>query len=362
MIIDKKKISDDQMPYIIAELSANHGGSIERAKQSIEKVAKTGVSAVKIQTYTPDTMTINSDLPDFLVKDGLWAGRTLYDLYSEAYTPFEWHKELFKHASDNKISIFSTPFDESAVDLLEELDTPAYKIASFEIVDIPLLKYIAKKNKPILMSTGMATLEEIENAVNTVRKETEADLLLFHCISSYPTVTADSNLNNLTKLKKKFGVHVGLSDHTTNNIASLTAIGMGAVAIEKHFKVDDKECGPDASFSLNLEQIQSLVKECNQAWMAKGGNDFSRSASEEQNLVFRRSLYFIKKLKKGQIIKESDIRRIRPGYGLEPKYLNKVIGEVLSRDVNRGEPVSLDILKSFNKKNSKWNYIDEQLL
>ena len=353
MIIDKKKISDDQKPYIIAELSANHGGNIDRAKQSIEKVAKTGVSAVKIQTYTPDTMTIKSDLPDFLVKDGLWAGRTLYDLYSEAYTPFEWHEELFKHASDNKITIFSTPFDESAVDLLEELDTPAYKIASFEIVDIPLLRYIAKKNKPILMSTGMAKVDEIENAVNAVRKETEADLLLFHCISSYPTVTEESNLNNLIKLKHKFGVHVGLSDHTTNNIASLTAIGMGAVAIEKHFKVDDKECGPDASFSLNLEQIQSLVNECNQAWMAKGRHDFSRSASEEQNLVFRRSLYFVKKIKKGQIVKESDIRRIRPGYGLEPKYLNKVIGQVLIRDVNRGDPVSFDILKSYDEKKSK---------
>ena len=346
MIIDNKKISETEKPYIIAELSANHGGNIERAKLSIEKVAQTGASAVKIQTYTPDTMTIKSDLPDFSVKNGLWAGRTLYDLYSEAYTPFEWHKELFKHAYDNKITIFSTPFDESAVDLLEELDTPAYKIASFEIVDIPLIEYIAKKNKPIFMSTGMASKYEIENAVKAVRKKTEADLLLFHCISSYPTVTQESNLNNLIWLKNKFGVNVGLSDHTTNNIASLTAIGMGAVAIEKHFKVDNEECGPDSSFSLNIKQINSLVNECNQAWMAKGNRGFSRSISEEKNLVFRRSLYFVKKLKKGHILTENDIRRIRPGYGLEPKYFDEVIGKVLYCDVDRGEPVSF---KNFQK-------------
>ena len=346
MLVDNKKISEIDKPYIIAELSANHGGNIERAKKSIEIVAKTGVSAVKLQTYTPDTMTIKSNLPDFRINDGLWAGRTLYDLYSEAYTPFEWHQELFEHAHAHGITIFSTPFDESAVDLLEGLGAPAYKIASFEIVDIPLLKYVAKKNKPIFISTGMASEAEIEYAVKTVRDETKADLLLFHCISSYPAATKDSNLNNLLWLKDKFDVLVGLSDHTTNNIASLTAIGMGAVAIEKHFKIDDEDCGPDSSFSLNIQQLEKLVHECNQAWMAKGSVGFSRAIAEEQNMVFRRSLYFVKSLKKGQMVSEDDIRRIRPGYGLEPKYFDDIIGKVLKCDVDRGDPVSLDVFSN----------------
>ena len=203
---------------------------------------RAGVSAIKIQTYTPDTMTINSNLPDFVVKEGLWSGRTLYELYSEAYTPFEWHEELFEHAKNCGITLFSTPFDETAVDLLESLGTPAYKIASFEIIDLPLIKYVARKNKPIFMSTGMASKNEIEDAVRVVRENSDADLLLFHCISSYPAITVESNLNNLTWLAETFGVEVGLSDHTTNNIAAVTAIGMGAVAIEKHFKLDNEEC------------------------------------------------------------------------------------------------------------------------
>lgn len=344
MLVGDQEISEINKPYIIAELSANHGGNIERAKQSIEMAAKTGVSAVKLQTYTPDTMTIKSNLPDFKVSNGLWAGTTLYDLYSEAHTPFEWHEELFKHAHAHGITIFSTPFDESAVDLLEGLGAPAYKIASFEIVDIPLLKYVAKKNKPIFMSTGMASVDEIEYAVRTIREETDADLLLFHCISSYPAKTKDSNLNNLLWLKNKFDVLVGLSDHTTNNIASLTAIGMGAVAIEKHFKLDEEKCGPDSSFSLNIQQLERLVHECNQAWMGKGGVDFSRASAERQNMVFRRSLYFVKNVKKGQAVSGGDIRRIRPGYGLAPKYFDDVVGKVLKRDVNRGDPVSFDVL------------------
>ena len=341
MIINERKIDESNKPYIIAELSANHGGDINRAKQSIAMAARVGASAVKLQTYTPDTMTINSSLPDFRVDDGLWAGRTLYDLYSEAYTPFEWHEELFKHANEHKITIFSTPFDESAVDLLESLKTPAYKIASFEIVDIPLIKYIAKKNKPIFMSTGMASEDEIENAVRTVRETTDADLLLFHCISSYPAVTQDSNLNNIKWLKNKFNVLVGLSDHTTNNIAALTSIGMGAVAIEKHFKLDNIECGPDSTFSLNIEQLEKLVNECDQAWTAKGAIGLNRSDSEQQNMVFRRSIYFIKNLKKGHKINESDIRRIRPGYGLSPKFFDDIIGKVLTVDVQKGERVTL---------------------
>ena len=344
MRVNKTIINLTSKPFIIAELSANHGGSIQRAKESITMAQKAGVSAVKIQTYTPDTMTINCNLPDFLVKEGLWAGRTLYELYSEAYTPFEWHEELFEHAKNCGVTIFSTPFDETAVDLLESLSTPAYKIASFEIVDLPLIKYIAKKSKPIFMSTGMASMSEIEAAVRVVRENSDSDLLLFHCISSYPAITADSNLNNLTWLAERFGVEVGLSDHTTNNIAAVTAIGMGAVAIEKHFKLDNEECGPDSSFSLTIDELSKLVNDCNNAWTAKGAISFNRSRSETQNLIFRRSIYFVKGLKKGQKISEQDIRRIRPGYGLAPKYFDDLIGRELVVDVNPGDAVTFDVL------------------
>ena len=271
----------------------------------------------------------------------MWAGRSLYELYTEAYTPYEWHEELFNHAKNCGVTIFSTPFDETAVDLLESLNTPAYKIASFEIVDLPLVKYIASKNKPILMSTGMASQTEIEEAVTSVRANGDCELLLFHCISSYPAVTEDSNLRNLNWLREKFGVEVGLSDHTTNNIAALTAIGMGAVAVEKHFKLDTNDCGPDSSFSLSVEELQSLVIECNEAWTAKGSFGFKRAHSEAQNMVFRRSLYFVNSLKKGQSISRNDIRRIRPGYGLPPKYFDSILGREVTKDVHPGEAVTL---------------------
>ena len=343
MIVNQISINKETNPYVIAELSANHGGDIKRAKDSITMAAKSGVSAIKIQTYTPDTMTINSNLPDFVVKGGLWSGRTLYELYSEAYTPFEWHEELFKHAKNCGITLFSTPFDESAVDLLESLGAPAYKIASFEIVDLPLIKYVARKNKPIFMSTGMASKNEIEDAVRAVRENSDVDLLLFHCISSYPAITEESNLNNLTWLAETFGVKVGLSDHTTNNIAAVTAIGMGAVAIEKHFKLDNKECGPDSSFSLSIDELSKLVNDCNDAWTAKGVVSFNRARSEAQNLIFRRSIYFIKRVKKGQKISKQDIRRIRPGFGLPPKYFDSLIGRELAVDVNPGDAVTFDV-------------------
>lgn len=344
MRVNQTSISREVRPFVIAELSANHGGDIERAKDSITMAAKTGVSAVKIQTYTPDTMTIDSNLPDFVVKKGLWSGRTLYELYSEAYTPFDWHEELFEHAKNCGITLLSTPFDESAVDLLESLGTPAYKIASFEIVDLPLIKYVARRNKPIFMSTGMASKNEIKDAVRAVRENSDADLLLFHCISNYPAITEESNLNNLTWLAETFGVEVGLSDHTTNNIAAVTAIGMGAVAIEKHFKLDNEECGPDSSFSLSIDELSKLVNDCNDAWTAKGAVSFNRASSESQNLVFRRSIYFIRSVKKGQKISEQDIRRIRPGFGLPPKYFDSLIGRELAVDVSPGDAVSFDVL------------------
>ena len=345
MIIDGKKIDESQRPYLVAELSANHGGSIERAKESIKAAARTGISAVKIQSYTPDSMTIKCNKKDFFISEGIWAGSQLYDLYKNAYTPYEWHEELFDCAKKENITLFSTPFDENAVDLLEDLDVPAFKIASFEIIDLPLIKYVASKNKPILLSTGMSSLEEIDEALKTIREISDQDVLLFHCISSYPTPTSESNLGNINFLKAKFGVQVGLSDHTTSNLAATLAIGMGAVAIEKHFKLDENECGPDSSFSLNIEQLTNLVIDCKSAWEAKGKKEFNRSKLEKDNLVYRRSIYFVKDLKKGEIIKKDDIKRIRPGYGLKPKYFNSLIGKVVTKNVERGDPLKWDLIE-----------------
>ncbi len=345
MIINGTKIDESQKPYLVAELSANHGGSIERAKQSIRAAAKTGISAVKIQSYTPDSMTIKCNKKDFFISEGLWAGSQLYDLYKKAYTPYEWHEELFNCAKKEKITLISTPFDESAVDLLEDLNVPAFKIASFEIIDIPLIKYIASKNKPILLSTGMSNLEEIDEALKTIREVSDQDVLLFHCISSYPTPTSESNLSNIKFLRDKFGVQVGLSDHTISNLAATVAIGIGAVAIEKHFKLDENECGPDSSFSLNIEQLSSLASDCISAWEAKGRTTFNRSNLENDNLIFRRSIYFVKDLKKGAIIKKDDIKRIRPGYGLKPKYFDSLIGKVVKKDVERGDPLKWEIIE-----------------
>lgn len=346
MLVNGQKIGNESQPFIIAELSANHGGSIERAKESIIAASKTGVSAIKLQTYTPDTMTIESSRKDFLIKEGLWAGKSLYELYKEAHTPFEWHEELFDYAKQLGITIFSTPFDESAVDLLQELGAPAFKVASFEILDIPLLEKIASTKKPIFLSTGMASKSEVKEAVEAIRRISDAGLLLFHCVSSYPAPTEDSNLNNMLWLKKSFNVEVGLSDHTTTNIAALTAIGMGAVALEKHFKLDNTECGPDSSFSLDINQLYNLVVECNQAWIAKGNEEFVRPKIEAENTVFRRSLYFVKDLQVGHIITENDIRRIRPGYGISPKHFSIVIGKAVKKSIKRGEPVTWESFKN----------------
>jgi N-acetylneuraminate synthase len=340
--INNRKIGESFYPYIIAELSANHGGSIERAKQSILAAKKAGVDAVKIQSYTPDTMTIDCDKEDFQIKEGLWKGTSLYNLYREAFTPYEWHKELFEYAAKIELTLFSTPFDESAVDLLEALDTPAYKIASFELTDLPLIEYIAKRNKPILISTGMGSLDEIEEAITTIKSCGNDQILMFHCISSYPAPTDQSHLLNIKLLASKFKVEVGLSDHTISGIASAVSIGLGVVAIEKHFKLDNDDCGPDASFSLLPAQLKELVEDSKQAWLAVGSKKFARSQVEKSNTIFRRSLYFVKDLSKGEVVTESDIRRIRPGYGLPPKYFKEIVGKKLIKSVERGDSVQWD--------------------
>lgn len=341
--INGVKIGQEYSPYIIAELSANHGGSINLAKESIRLAKENGASAVKIQTYTPDTMTIESKKADFLITEGLWEGYTLYDLYKDAHTPFEWHQELFRYSNEIGITLFSSPFDETAVELLRNLNAPAYKIASFELVDLPLIKRVAECGKPILMSTGMASISEVREALDTALRYGSGEVLLFHCISSYPALLKDSNLKNIEFLRKEFGVEVGLSDHTLSNLAATISIGMGASAIEKHFKPSESALGPDASFSITPYQLKNLVLDCIDAWSSLGKPGFQRSESEEWSRKHRRSLYFMKDLSKGSVIKPSDIRAIRPGKGLPPKFTDEIIGRRLSVDVERGDPVVFEV-------------------
>jgi len=341
-IIAGRTIGPNQSPYIIAELSANHNGSIIRAKESIKCAKDCGVNAVKIQTYTPDTMTINSNNDDFLLRGGLWDGYKLYDLYKNAHTPYEWHEELFRYAREIGITLFSTPFDESSVDLLESLNTPAYKIASFELADLPLISYAAKKRKPMLMSTGMASENEISEAIETAYSNGCPSVLIFHCISSYPTPIEHANLKKILNLQKTFNVPVGLSDHTIDNTASIVAVALGACAIEKHFTIDREEKGPDSEFSIEPSELKKLVVNSFSAWKSLGSGNFLRPQIESQNLTFKRSIYFISDLKAGEKIKPSDIRRIRPGFGLPPKYFDDLIGKVVLKDVKRGEATSLE--------------------
>lgn len=342
--IGSSQLSHDTKPFIIAEVSANHCGNIDRAKATIKAAHDAGASAVKIQSYTPDTMTIDCDKPDFQIQSGLWEGYNLYKLYEEAHTPFEWHQELFEFAQQEGIILLSTPFDESAVDLLDALNAPAFKIASFELTDLPLIQYTAQRGKPMLVSTGMGTIEEITDAVNTIKETGNNDILLFHCISSYPAPTEQSNLSNIKFLSDKFDIAIGLSDHTISNLASTLSIGLGAVAIEKHFKIDDEETGPDSSFSLNPHQFKSLVDDCNEAWAAMGTGNFERAKVEDVNKNFRRSLYFIRDLGPGHVITKDDIKRIRPGFGIEPKFFDDIIGRKVNTRITRGDRVTWDVL------------------
>jgi pseudaminic acid synthase len=345
-IIENRKIAETEPPYIIAELSANHNGSLQRAKLLLKMAKESGVDAIKIQTYSADTMTIDCDKSDFMIKGGLWDGYKLYDLYNEAHTPFEWHSELYKYAKELGVVLFSSPFDETAVDLLETLNTPAYKIASFELTDLPLISYVAKKGKPIFMSTGMASEVEISEAIETARSSGCNSLLLFHCISSYPTPIAQSNLKQIIKLKKTFGVSVGLSDHTIGNTAAITAIALGACAIEKHFTISRNDKGPDSEFSIEPNELKSLVNETRDAWNALGDDNFSRPKSESDSKVFRRSLYFVSDIKSGEKIKSTDIRRIRPGFGIPPKHFDEIIGKTVTKDVSRGEAVRWELISN----------------
>ena len=342
--INKRPINQDTFPYIIAELSANHNGSIDIAKKTIKQAKECGADAIKLQTYTADSMTINCDKSDFRIKGGLWDGYTLYDLYKEACTPYEWHSELFKFAKDIGITIFSTPFDETAVDLLESLNTPAYKIASFELTDLDLIEYAASKGKPILISTGLSNINEVEDAINACYKVGNKNILLFHCISSYPAPTEEANVKMVSFLRERFNLEVGLSDHTLNNIAAISAITLGATAIEKHFILDKENRGPDSDFSINPSQLESLINDSKKCWKSLGDENFKRSSDELKNKIFRRSLYFVKDLQKNEIIKQSHIKKIRPGYGLSPKFLNQIINKKTNKNVKRGDRVTWEVI------------------
>ncbi|MBW4933772.1 pseudaminic acid synthase [Marinobacter sp. F4206] len=338
--IDGREISGNQSPYIIAELSANHNGKLETAMRIIEEAVKAGADAVKLQTYRPDTITLDSQAEEFCIKGGLWDGRTLYELYEEAHMPWEWHKPLFDHARKLGITIFSSPFDTTAVDLLEELGAPAYKIASFEAVDLPLIEYVARTGKPMIISTGMADAEEIREAVDAARNAGCTQLAILHCVSGYPAPAEDYNLRTIVDMQDRFGLVTGLSDHTLDNTTAIASVVLGASIVEKHFTLDRQGGGPDDSFSLEPEDLAALCRDSKTAWKALGRVDYGRKSSEQGNAQFRRSLYFVQDIKSGQMIRENDIRSVRPGYGLAPKYLKEVVGRVATRDIERHSPVA----------------------
>lgn len=340
--IDGREIGSDFAPYIIAEMSANHNGDLNVALRIIEEAKRAGADALKIQTYRPDTITLKSDLPDFQITDGLWTGRTLYDLYEWAHTPWEWHKPLFEYARKLDITIFSSPFDNTAVDLLEDLNAPAYKIASFEAVDLPLIRYVASTGKPMIISTGMADAEEIQEAIEAAREGGCQELAILHCVSGYPAPAEDYNLRTLPDMMERFGLVIGLSDHTLDNTTAITSVALGASIIEKHFTLDRNGGGPDDSFSLEPADLTALCRDSKTAWQALGQVDYGRKASEQGNTKFRRSLYFVKDMQAGDIITEDAVRSVRPGFGLAPKFLDEILGKKLIRSVDRNTSVQLN--------------------
>jgi pseudaminic acid synthase len=348
--IDRRKIGADYPPYIIAELSANHNGDINRAFKILEMAKECGADAIKIQTYTQDTLTIDCDKEDFKIKGGLWDNRTLYDLYTEAHMPWEWHKPLFDKAASLGLTIFSSPFDNSAVDLLEELGAPAYKIASFEAIDIPLIKYVAKTGKPMIISTGMANEEEIKEAVDAAQSAGCNQLIILHCVSGYPAPSNDYNLATITDMRERFGLLTGLSDHTIDNTTAIASVALGACLIEKHVTLDRNGGGADDSFSLEEPELFQLCRDSEIAWEALGRVNYERKESEKGNLVFRRSLYAISDIKKGEMLTHNNVRSIRPGYGLPPKYFQKVLGAEAKISIARGTPLSFNLLNLNDSK------------
>jgi len=323
--------------FIIAELSANHGGSIEIAKETIRAAKRTGADAIKLQTYTADTITLDSDKEDFVIKGTIWEGKKLYDLYQEAHLPWEWHEELFKTAKEEGLVCFSSPFDKTAVDFLEVLDCPIYKIASFEITDIPLIEYVASKGKPIIMSTGIAAYEDIKLAVDTCRKVGNNDITILKCTSSYPAPIDEANLVMMQRFAKDFTVKVGLSDHTLGTTVPVVATALGATVIEKHFILDKSIGGPDASFSLDEKEFTEMVQAVRNAEKAVGKESYELTEKQKAGKAFSRSLYVAEDIKKGDVFTENNVRSVRPGFGLHPKYFYQIIGTKAIKNFERGD-------------------------
>jgi len=323
--------------FIIAELSANHGHDINIAKETIRAAKRVGADAIKLQTYTADTITIDCDKPDFIIKGTIWEGQKLYDLYKQAYTPWDWHKELFETAKQEGLICFSSPFDKTAVDLLEALNTPAHKIASFEITDIPLIEYAASKGKPMIMSVGIANEEDIQLAVDTCRSVGNEQIILLKTSSQYPAKIEDANLSMIPDLAKRFNVLSGLSDHTAGELVPVIATTLGATVIEKHFILDKKIGGPDASFSLDEKEFKQMVDAVRNTEKAIGKVDYTLSEKAKKSREFSRSLYVVKNIKKGEIITEENVRSIRPGFGLHPKYLKNILGNKANKNMEKGD-------------------------
>jgi pseudaminic acid synthase len=342
---NKLRFNENSKILIIAELSANHGHSLEIAKNTIRAAKRAGADAIKLQTYTADTMTINSDKEDFIIKGTIWKGKNLYQLYKEAYTPWEWHKELFQVAKEEGLICFSSPFDKTAIDLLESLETPAYKIASFEITDIPLIEYAASKGKPMIISTGIADYDDIQLAVDSCRKVGNNEIVLLKTSSQYPAKIEDANLSMIPQMAKDFNVITGLSDHTFGELVPIVATTLGAKVIEKHFILDKSIGGPDASFSLDEKEFKSMVDAVRNAEKSIGTIDYNLTEKQKYSRSFSRSLYAVKDIKKGESFSEENVRSIRPGYGLHPKFYFQILGKFSNQDLKKGSRLSLDVFE-----------------
>ncbi len=344
MKIQGREIGNNAPAYIIAEMSANHGGSLERAKEIIHAAKEAGADCIKIQTYTADTLTIDCDNAYFHIGDGTWEGENLYQLYSRAYTPWEWQAELKEEADRVGIDFFSTPFDPSAVDFLEGIGVGFYKVASFELVDLPLIKYIASKGKPMILSTGMSNLAEIDEAVAAVRSTGNEDFALLRCASAYPAITDEMNLMTMRNMGEIFGVPVGLSDHSMGSVGAVTAVALGAKIIEKHFCLDRAIETADSSFSMTPAEFKQMVQDIRQAEKAIGVVHYGRTKQEESNLIFRRSVFCVRDIRKGERLTPDNIRIIRPGYGMAPKYYEDALGQIALKDIKAGEPIQLEMI------------------
>ena len=345
MKIGNREIGAGHRPYLIAEMSGNHNHSLSRALEIVDAAAASGADAIKLQTYTAETMTLDLNTPDFVINDAqsLWNGRNLYDLYDEAHTPWDWHDPIIERAKSHNIACFSSPFDHSAVDFLETLDVPAYKIASFELIDIPLIERVAATGKPLIMSTGMATVAEIGDAVLAARRAGAQDIILLKCTSTYPAEPVNTNLATIPAMRQAFGCEIGLSDHTMGTGVSVASVALGAPLIEKHFTLARADGGVDSAFSMEPSEFHALRVECDRAWQAIGGIAFGGTPAEEGSRTFRRSLYIAKDMRAGDVLTPEKLRAIRPGYGLPPKYLTQLLGQRVARDVSRGTAASWDL-------------------